>query len=116
MTIGNGPTSPGMDGASVLEETWLAARAGPHGYLDGKDAETIACDTLIVPVVTGSPDWTVIREWLTWSLTPTGSLPRTLANRGHQRQGVHPARQLPSRHLHPSQGLADRAPPDARAV
>jgi len=44
-----------MDGASVLEEAWLAARAGQHGYLSGKDAETIACDALIVPIVTGSP-------------------------------------------------------------
>jgi Domain of unknown function (DUF222) len=54
----------GMDGASVVEETWLRARAGQHGYLTGKDAEAIACDALIVPVVTGSPDWTVISQMI----------------------------------------------------
>jgi hypothetical protein len=52
----------GMDGASVVEDTWLRARAGEHGYLSGKDAEAIACDALIVPVVTGSPDWDLINE------------------------------------------------------
>ena len=52
----------GMNGASLLEETWLAAQAGQHGYLTGKDAQTIACDALIVPVVTGSPDWDAIRQ------------------------------------------------------
>jgi len=55
----------GMDGASVVEDTWLRARAGEHGYLAGKDAEAIACDALIVPVVTGSPDWDLIREMIT---------------------------------------------------
>jgi hypothetical protein len=54
----------GMDGASVVEDTWLRARAGEHGYLSGKDAEAIACDALIVPVVTGSPDWAVITEMI----------------------------------------------------
>ena len=54
-----------MDGASVIEDTWLRARAGEHGYLAGKDAEAIACDALVVPVVTGSPDWAVISEMIT---------------------------------------------------
>jgi hypothetical protein len=54
-----------MDGASVVEDTWLRARAGEHGYLAGKDAEAIACDALLVPVVTGSPDWTVIGQMIT---------------------------------------------------
>ena len=51
-----------MDGASIIEDTWLRARAGEHGYLAGKDAEAIACDALIVPVVTGSPQWDLISE------------------------------------------------------
>jgi hypothetical protein len=55
----------GMDGASAVEEAWLRARAGEHGYLSGKDAEVIACDALIVPVVTGSPDWGVIGQMIT---------------------------------------------------
>jgi Domain of unknown function (DUF222) len=53
-----------MDGASVVEDTWLRARAGEHGYLSGKDAEAIACDALLVPVVTGSPDWAVIAQMI----------------------------------------------------
>ena len=52
----------GMDGASVIEDTWLRARAGEHGYLSGKDAEAIACDALLAPVVTGSPNWALISE------------------------------------------------------
>jgi hypothetical protein len=55
----------GMDGASAVEEAWLRARAGQRGYLAGKDAEVIACDALIVPVVTGSPDWNVIGQIIT---------------------------------------------------
>jgi hypothetical protein len=54
-----------MDGASVIEDTWLRARAGEHGYLSGRDAEAIACDALIVPLVTGSPDWALISEMTT---------------------------------------------------
>jgi hypothetical protein len=53
-----------LDGAWIGEETWLRARAGEHGYLSGKDAEAVACDALIVPVVTGSPDWTVIGQMI----------------------------------------------------
>ncbi|HMD26602.1 MAG TPA: DUF222 domain-containing protein [Streptosporangiaceae bacterium] len=52
----------GMDGASVVEDTWLRARAGQHGYLAGRDADAIACDALIVPVVAGSPNWALISE------------------------------------------------------
>jgi hypothetical protein len=55
----------GMDGASVIEDTWLRARAGEHGYLSGTDAEVVACDALIVPVVTGSPQWELISEMIT---------------------------------------------------
>ena len=51
-----------LPGASHVEETWLRARAGEHGYLSGPDAEAIACDALIVPVVTASPDWAVIGQ------------------------------------------------------
>src|SRR3984885_5645836 len=53
-----------MDGASAVEDTWLRARAGEHGYLAGKDAEAISCDAMIVPVVTGSPQWDLIREMI----------------------------------------------------
>ena len=53
-----------MDGASIIEDTWLRARAGEHGYLSGPDAEAISCDAMIVPVVTGSPDWDLITEMI----------------------------------------------------
>jgi hypothetical protein len=51
-----------LPGAQELEEEWLRARLGAEtpGYLDGKDAETAACDAQTVPVVTGRADWTVI--------------------------------------------------------
>jgi hypothetical protein len=54
----------GMPGASLVEEAWLRARAGEHGYLEGKDAEALACDALIVPVVTGAPDWGLITQMI----------------------------------------------------
>src|ERR1700722_20453378 len=65
----------GMDGASVVEATWLRARAGEHGYLSGKDAEAVACAAMIVPVVTGSPDWDLIREMITLTTAPYGPPP-----------------------------------------
>lgn len=53
----------GMHGAAALEDAWLAGvTAGLPGYLTGKDAEAISCDALIVPVVTGSCDWSVIAQ------------------------------------------------------
>jgi Domain of unknown function (DUF222)/HNH endonuclease len=55
----------GMDGASAVEEAWLRARAGQPGYLAGKDAEVIACDALIVPIVTGTPNWDAIAQMIT---------------------------------------------------
>jgi Domain of unknown function (DUF222) len=54
-----------LDGSSVIEDTWLRARAGEHGYLIGADAEAAACDALIVPIVTGSPNWALISEMIT---------------------------------------------------
>src|SRR5208337_2973888 len=49
-----------LTGASQLQESWLAALAGQPGYLAGKDAEAVACDAVVSPVVTGSPDVTVV--------------------------------------------------------
>jgi hypothetical protein len=40
-------------------------RAGEHGYLAGNYAEVIACDALLVPIVTGSADWAVIGQMIT---------------------------------------------------
>jgi hypothetical protein len=67
-----------MDGDSRLETAWIAARLGEPGFLAGKDAETAACDALIVPVVTGHPDLTVIDQIIELALTAIG---------GHQPAG-----------------------------
>jgi Domain of unknown function (DUF222) len=63
----------GMPGASQLEAAWLAARAGKPGYLIGKDAEAAACDAMIVPVVTGHPDMTVIDQMIDLALAYAGT-------------------------------------------
>jgi uncharacterized protein DUF222 len=54
----------GLPGASELHEAWLAALAGEHGYLDGLDAETAACDAIITPVVTGHPDLAIVDQMI----------------------------------------------------
>jgi hypothetical protein len=53
-----------MEGAAGITSTWLAALAGQPGYLAGQDAEAAACDALIVPVVTGQPDLTVVDKMI----------------------------------------------------
>jgi hypothetical protein len=62
----------GMGGAPALEEGWIAARLGDSRFLTGKDAEAAACDALIVPVVTGHPDMTVIDRVIELVLTAAG--------------------------------------------
>jgi HNH endonuclease len=62
----------GRDGASALEEGWIAARLGDSRFLTGTDAEAAACDALIVPVVTGHPDMTVIDQVIELVLTAAG--------------------------------------------
>jgi hypothetical protein len=49
-----------MPGASELEDAWIRGCLGGDGYLAGKDAEAAACNALIVPVVTGHADLTVV--------------------------------------------------------
>jgi len=61
-----------MDGAPALEAAWLAALAGQPGYLAGKDAEAAACDALIVPVVTGHLDLSVVDQMIELALAATG--------------------------------------------
>ena len=106
----------GMDGASVVEDTWLRARAGEHGYLSGKDAEAIACDALIVPVVTGSPNWAVISEMITLitdaynHASATGRTPLSRPRRGRPCSTPSPASRSSS-----SPGPAPSPPPCAAA-
>ena len=53
-----------MEGAAAITATWLAAMAGQPGYLAGKNAETAACDALIIPVVTGDLDPDVVDKMI----------------------------------------------------
>ncbi len=60
-----------MDGG-VLEAAWIAARLGEPGFLAGTDAAAAACDALVVPVVTGHPDMTVIDQIIELALAAAG--------------------------------------------
>jgi hypothetical protein len=62
-----------LPGASAIEEAWLAGMAGEHGYLTGTDAGVIACDAMIVPVVTGHPDLSVVDQMIDLVLACLGS-------------------------------------------
>ena len=53
-----------MPGASGLEDVWIRALLGEGGYLTGEDAEAAACDAMIVPVVTGTMDATVVDQMI----------------------------------------------------
>ena len=53
-----------MPGASGLEDAWIRGRLGEDGYLLGMDAEAAACDALIVPVVTGHADLTIVDKMI----------------------------------------------------
>jgi Domain of unknown function (DUF222) len=50
----NGP------GASEVEAAWAAARAAQPGWLTGVEAGAAACDSTIVPMVTGHVDWAAL--------------------------------------------------------
>jgi hypothetical protein len=58
-----------MPGASEMEAAWIAARLGEPGYLIGKDAETAACDALVIPVVTGHADMRIIDQIIELALS-----------------------------------------------
>ena len=83
-----------MDGASVIEDTWLRARAGQHGYLSGTDAEAVACDAMIVPVVAGSPDWAIIAQM-------TALVADALAHAADSWIGRHPGQRAPRQPIPP---------------
>jgi hypothetical protein len=50
------------DGASALQDAWLAARAGEPGWFYGPAAHATACAAQVTAVVTGTPDWNVLSE------------------------------------------------------
>jgi hypothetical protein len=53
-----------MPGAPGLEEVWVRALLGEGGYLTGADAEAAACDAMIVPLVAGTLDATVLDQMI----------------------------------------------------
>ena len=61
-----------MPGASGLEDVWIRALLGEGGYLTGEDAEAAACDAMIVPVVAGTMDATVLDHMISLVLAAFG--------------------------------------------
>jgi hypothetical protein len=61
-----------MPGASELEDAWIRGRLGEDCYLLGKDAEAAACDALIIPVVTGHADLTIVDKMIELALAAIG--------------------------------------------
>ena len=53
-----------MPGASGLEDVWIRALLGEGGYLTGDDAQAAACDAMIVPVVAGQLNGTVLDQMI----------------------------------------------------
>jgi hypothetical protein len=64
-----------MPGAPGLEEVWVRALLGEGGYLTGKDAEAAGCDAMIVPVVAGAMDATVLDTMINLVLGAFGHHP-----------------------------------------
>jgi hypothetical protein len=62
-----------MPGAPAMENAWLAAMAGQHAHLAGADAQAAACDAIITPVVTGSPDLAVVDQMIDVVLSYVGA-------------------------------------------
>jgi hypothetical protein len=50
----------GAAGASTAEAAWAAARASQPGWVTGSGADGAACDTTVVPIVTGHVDWAAL--------------------------------------------------------
>jgi hypothetical protein len=61
-----------MPGASGLEDVWIRALLGEGGYLTGEDAEAAACDAMIVPVVAGTMNATVLDQMISLVLGAFG--------------------------------------------
>ena len=70
-----------MPGASGLEDVWIRALLGEGGYLTGDDAEAAACDAMIVPVVAGSMNATVLDQMIGLVLGAFGHNPDREAHR-----------------------------------
>ena len=70
-----------MPGASALEDVWIRALLGDDGYLTGEDAQAVACDAMIVPVVAGKLDAAVLDQMIGLVLGAFGHNPDREAHR-----------------------------------
>ena len=70
-----------MPGASGLEDVWIRALLGESGYLTGADAEAVACDAMIVPVVAGKLNAAVLDQMIALVLGAFGHNPDRAAHR-----------------------------------
>ena len=61
-----------MPGAPGLEDVWIRSLLGEGGYLTGKDAEAASCDAMIVPIVAGTMDATVLDQMIDLVLAAFG--------------------------------------------
>jgi hypothetical protein len=62
-------------GASEVEAAWAAARAAQPGWLTGAEADAIACDSRLAPVVTGFIDWQALDRMTGFYLATHGLPP-----------------------------------------
>jgi hypothetical protein len=76
------------DGASVVQDAWLAARAGEPGWFSGPAARATACAAQVTPVVTGTPDWNVLSEMADIFLEAHGFQGHGVRERGTQEDGI----------------------------
>jgi hypothetical protein len=70
-----------MPGASGLEDVWIRALLGADGYLTGEDAQAVACDAMIVPIVAGKLDPAVLDQMISLVLGAFGHNPDRAAHR-----------------------------------
>jgi hypothetical protein len=76
-----------MPGAAGLEEAWVRSALGEGGYLTGPDAEAAGCDAMIVPLVIGALDGTVLDQMIGLVLAAFGhSGPRPAPDREAHRE------------------------------
>jgi hypothetical protein len=75
-----------MPGASGLEDAWVRALLGEGGYLTGADAEAAGCDAMVVPLVTGAMDATVLDTMIGLVLDTYGHAVRPDPDRAAHRE------------------------------
>jgi hypothetical protein len=75
-----------LPGAPAAEDAWAAARACQPGWLTGPEADAAACDTTVVPIVTGHVDSAALDQ-LTEIYLATNAQPRDAADQAEGSAG-----------------------------